>query len=229
MTDPAAFPDPLAPYPLTLPDGSSHEETLFLRAALAHPNIEAGDYSYSTDFDTGADLAHRLAPYLYPGAPERLVIGRFCAFAHGVRFITASAMHPMRGLSTYPFRIFAGLDLGAYRDEVACHGDTIVGHDVWIGYEARVMPGVTIGSGAIVASGAVVSRDVPPYAIVAGNPARVVRMRFEPEAVARLLELAWWGWPIEAILAALPALEAGDLAAVEGLRPRRDDCDANGS
>ncbi|MBZ4021091.1 acetyltransferase [Rhodobacter sp. TJ_12] len=219
MTQPNAFPAPQTRYPLTLPDGQVHEQTVFLRAALDHPNIEAGDYSYCTDFDTAPALAQRLAPYLYPGAPEHLRIGRFCALAHGVRFITASAMHPMQGLSSYPFRIFSGMDLAPYVQEAGAHGDTVVGHDVWLGYEARVMPGVTIGNGAIVASCAVVSRDVPPYAVVAGNPARVVRLRFAPEVVARLQKLAWWHWPVAAIMAALPAIEAGDVAALERSAP----------
>lgn len=225
MTD-SVFPDPAARYPLVLPDGRTHNETVFLRAVIDHPNIEVGDYSYQTDFDPCPDPAQRLAPYLFPGAPERLIIGKFCALAHGVRFITASSMHPMRGISTYPFRIFSGLDLGAYRTESALRGDTVVGHDVWLGYEARVLPGVTIGHGAIVGACAVVSRDVPPYAVVAGNPAQVLRLRFAPPDVARLLALAWWDWPIAAILAALPAIEAGDIDALERLAPQAGGCSA---
>ena len=215
MRDHEGFPPPLQRHPVILPDGQPHEDTVFLRAVIAHPNIAVGEYSYFTDFDHVADHAARLAPYLYPGAPERLVIGRFCALAHGVRFITASSMHPMRGLSTYPFRIFTRADIGSYREECAGRGDTVVGNDVWLGFEARVMPGVTIGDGAIVAACAVVTRDVPPYAVVAGNPARVVKMRHEAAVVERLLALAWWDWPIEMILAALPAIEAGDVAALE--------------
>ena len=212
---PDMFPDARQRHPLHRADGSPHDETTFLRSVIAHPNISAGAYSYFTDFDPITDHAAHLAPYLYPGAPERLVIGKFCSIAHGVSFITASSMHPMRGLSTYPFRICGSGDIGSYRAEVARRGDTVVGHDVWLGFEARVLPGVTIGHGAIVGACAVVSRDVPPYAIVAGNPARVVRMRHAPDVVARLLALAWWDWPIGNVLACLPAIEAGDLAALE--------------
>lgn len=228
MPLPTSFPPPEQRNPLILPDGRPHEDTVFLRAVLDHPNISVGAYSYFTDFDHVADHAARLAPYLYPGAPERLQIGRFCAIAHGVRFITASSMHPMGGVSTYPFRIFSKADIGIYREEVARRGDTVVGDDVWLGFEARVLPGVTIGHGAIVGACAVVSRDVPPYAVVAGNPAQVVRMRFAPEVVARLLELAWWDWPIEQILAALPAIEAGDVAALERFAEERQEAAPSG-
>jgi len=219
MTAGKSFPAPGNRHPVLMLDGTPHEDTVFLKSVIAHPNIEVGDYSYMTDFSGNRDYAGLIAPYLYPGAPERLVIGKFCSIAHGVRFITASSMHPMGGVSTYPFRIFSRDDISAYREECAARGDTVVGNDVWLGFEARVMPGVRIGHGAIVAASAVVSRDVPDYAIVAGNPARVVRMRFDPETVARLLALAWWDWSPEAILAALPALEAGDVAALERLAP----------
>lgn len=222
------FPAPTTRHPVLTREGLPHEDTVFLRSVIAHPNIEIGAYSYLTDFSGRRDYADLLAPYLYPGAPERLVIGKFCSIAHGVRFITASSMHPMGGISTYPFRIFARDDISAYREECAARGDTVVGNDVWLGFEARVMPGVRIGHGAIVAACAVVSRDVPDYAIVAGNPARVVRMRFDPATVARLLALAWWDWPIAAIDAALPAIEAGDVAALEALAHDRH-ADANPS
>ncbi|MBD3786500.1 MAG: CatB-related O-acetyltransferase [Sphingomonadales bacterium] len=229
MPAPKPFPAPTERHPVLTLDGTPHEETVFLKSVIAHPNITVGDYSYTTDFSGNRDYAALLAPYLYPGAPERLEIGKFCSIAHGVRFITASSMHPMGGVSTYPFRIFSRDDISAYREECAGRGDTVVGHDVWLGFEARVMPGVRIGHGAIVAACAVVSRDVPDYAIVAGNPARVVRMRFDPETVARLLALAWWDWPIAAIQAALPAIEAGDLAALAACAPATCELAANPS
>ncbi|MCB1388932.1 MAG: CatB-related O-acetyltransferase [Rhodobacteraceae bacterium] len=214
------MPAPLTRHPIRLPDGSVHPSTVFLRAAIDHPNIEIGDYAYASDYDPPQDWVARLAPYLYPGAPERLVIGRFAQIAQGVRFITASANHPLGGLTAYPFRIYDMATTGPYVAEAATHGDTVIGPDVWLGFEARVMPGVTIGAGAIVAACAVVARDVPPYSLVAGNPARVVRMRFEPATIQRLLSLAWWEWPIDAILAALPALESVDIGALEAARPR---------
>ncbi|OOY32297.1 acetyltransferase [Thioclava sp. F36-6] len=197
-----------------LPDGTPHEPTVFLQAVIDHPNIEVGRYAYYSPLVPVTDAAAELAPYLYPGCPERLVIGAFAQIAHGVRFITASANHPMGGITTYPFRIFDMETAGKYLEENAAIGDTVIGPDVWLGFNAMVMPGVRIGAGAIVAAGSVVAQDVPPFAIVAGNPARVVRSRFSTDEIARLLDLAWWDWPVEAIQRALPALEAGDVAAL---------------
>lgn len=209
------FPGALTRHPVTLPDGSTHEGTVFLKAAIDHPNIDVGDYAYYSDFERVENYAARLAPYLYPGAPERLVIGAFAQIAHGVRFITASAYHAMSGLSTFPFRIFDPAQMEHYRDEAAARGDIIVGPDVWLGHEARVMAGVTIGAGAVIGAQAVVASDIPAYGVAVGNPARVVRIRFPDAVVARLLRLAWWDWPIDRILAALPAIEAGDIDALE--------------
>jgi len=209
------FLNPDAVHPLTFPDGTVHLDMVHLNRVIDHPNITVGDYSYANDFDPPDDWAARLAPYLYPGAPERLVIGRFCQMAHGVRFITASANHAMGGITTYPFGVFDPATLGALRDGMGALPDTEVGHDVWIGHGAMILPGGRIGSGAIIGAGAVVGGVVPPYVVVAGNPARVVRMRFGPAEVARLLALAWWDWPLERIKAALPALMAGDVAALE--------------
>lgn len=212
---PVRLPAATSAHPIILPDGSEHRPTVHLARVIAHPNIEIGDYTYYSDFGDVADYASKLAPYLYPGAPEKLTIGRFCQFAHGVRFITASANHPTRGFSTYPFRVFDPQTMDAYAEEVAERGDTVVGNDVWLGYETLVMPGVTIGNGAIAGARSVITRDVPDYAIVAGNPARIVRMRFEPAAVERLNALAWWNWPQERIEACAEAIEHGDLEALE--------------
>ena len=204
-----------AVHPLTFPDGTVHPDMVHLNRVIDHPNITVGDYSYANDFDPPDDWAARLAPYLYPGAPERLVIGRFCQIAHGVRFITASANHAMGGITTYPFGVFDPATLEGYRGGFTALPDTEVGHDVWIGHGALILPGARIGSGAIIGAGAVVAGVVPPYAVVAGNPARVVRARFSEAEAARLLALAWWGWPLERIRAALPALMAADVGALE--------------
>jgi virginiamycin A acetyltransferase len=211
------FLDAAARHPITLPTGDRHLPTVHLARAIDHPNIEVGDYSYYSDFEPVEDYAARIAPYTYPGSPERLVIGKFVQIAHGVTFITSSANHPMRGFSTYPFAIFNPETMGAYVDEVAGHGDTVVGNDVWLGYGATVLPGVTIGDGAIIGAKAVVSRDVPPYAVVAGNPAEVRRMRFDAATVEALLAIRWWGWDIERIERARPAIEGCDLAAMRAM------------
>lgn len=206
-----------AVHPLTFPDGTVHPDMVHLNRVIDHPNITVGDYSYANDFDPPAagGWAARLAPYLYPGAPERLQIGRFCQIAHGVRFITASANHAMGGITTYPFGVFDPATLEGYREGVDDLPDTVVGHDVWIGHGALILPGSRIGSGAIIGAGAVVAGVVPPYAVVAGNPARVIRRRFGDAEVARLLALAWWDWPLDRIRAALPALLAADVVALE--------------
>lgn len=216
---PRRFPAPDTRNPVLLPDGAPHEPTVFLQPVIEHPNIEVGRYAYYSPLAPVPDAAAELAPYLYPGCPERLVIGAFAQIAHGVRFITASANHPMGGITTYPFRIFDMETAGKYREENAAIGDTVIGPDVWLGFNAMIMPGVRIGAGAIVAAGAVVAQDVPPFAIVAGNPARVVRCRFGGDEVAQLLELAWWDWPVKAIQTALPALEAGDVVGLAAHAP----------
>ncbi|MEO0912942.1 MAG: CatB-related O-acetyltransferase [Pseudomonadota bacterium] len=214
---PFAKPDVL--HPLILPDGTVHKPNVFLKPAIDHPNISVGDYTYAHNAGVPKDWASVLAPYLFPGAPERLEIGKFCQIAEGVEFVTSTANHDMRGLSTYPFPIF---DEARFRDYVTSlppGRDTVVGHDCWLGRQAMVLPGARIGSGVIVGARAVVSGVVPDYAVVAGNPAKVVRMRFSDADIARLLEVAWWDWPIKAIEAAMPVLEAGDLGALEALRP----------
>ncbi|NBE09653.1 CatB-related O-acetyltransferase [Paragemmobacter ruber] len=211
------FLDADAVHPLTFPDGTVHRDMVHLSRVIVHPNITVGDYSYANDFDPPAPdgWAARLAPYLYPGAPERLILGRFCQIAHGVRFITASANHAMGGITTYPFGVFDPDTLEAFKAGFEALPDTVIGHDVWIGHGALILPGAQIGSGAIIGASAVVAGDVPPYAIAAGNPARVIRHRFRAEEVARLLQIAWWDWPPARIRAALPALLAGDVAALE--------------
>lgn len=209
--------DPLRTHPLRFADGSTHPNMVHLSRVIDHPNITVGDFSYANDFDPPSDWAARLAPYLYPGAPERLVIGRFCQIAHGVRFITASANHDMTGLTTYPFPVFDPAAIEGYKAGFECLPDTVIGHDVWIGHAALILPGAEIGNGAIIGAGAVVRGRVAPYSIVAGNPARLIRNRFPPETIAALLALGWWDWPVARIEAAVPALLSGDLAGLSAL------------
>lgn len=208
------FPDPTERHPLTLPDGSRHPGAVFLAAVVDHPRIDIGDYTYAFDFDPPENWAERIAPYLYPFSPERLSLGRFCQIANGVRFITSSANHRRDGFSTFPFAIFGGGTEGRPSMPTQFQ-DTEIGHDVWLGDGAAILPGAKIGSGVIVGARAVVSGEVPDYAIVAGNPARVVRMRFDAPTIQRLLDIAWWDWPIERILAAEEAICGGDVAALE--------------
>lgn len=208
------LPDPATPHPFALPGGGVLRSVAYLGAVIDHPNIDVGEWTYHSDEAAPEDRAAAIAPYLYPGAPERLVIGRFCAIAEGATFVTESANHAMGGITTYPFSIFDPVRRASYGASLARGRDTVVGHDVWIGREAMILPGARIGSGAIVGARAVVAGEVPPYAVVAGNPARVLRMRFDEARVAALLALAWWDWPAERIVAAMPLLESADVAAL---------------
>lgn len=213
------FPSPDRLHPVTLPDGSAHAGTVFLKAAVDHPRIQVGDYTYASAHVPPDDWAAHLAPYLYAFSPERLVIGRFCQIADGVTFITASANHRYDGISSFPFAIFGGGPVEGRASMPGPGRDTVVGHDVWIGQGARILPGARIGDGVIVGAGAVVAGTVPDYTIVAGNPARVIRHRFSPGLAARLKALAWWHWPIETIMSNEALIVGGDVAALEAAAP----------
>ncbi|KQZ31360.1 chloramphenicol acetyltransferase [Mesorhizobium sp. Root552] len=195
-----------------------HPRVGFLKALVEAPNIEIGDFTYYDDPDGPDKFVERCVLHHYPFIGDRLVIGKFCAIAEGARFIMNGANHAMSGFSTYPFNIFGhgweeGFDVASWEKEN--RGDTIIGNDVWIGMEAIVMPGITIGDGAIVAAKSVVTHDVPPYAIVAGNAAKVVKMRFDNRTVERLLRLAWWDWPLDRINRNLNAIRGSDLNKLE--------------
>lgn len=208
------FPSPDEPHPVILPDGSRLPMNVFLKAVIDHPRMEIGEYTYANDFDPPADLAgwaSRIAPYLFPSSSDKLVIGKFGQFAHGVRFITNSANHKMDGFSTFPFAIHDPARFPTYASTLPAGMDTVIGNDVWIGINAIIMPGTTIGNGVIVGAGAVVSGRVPDYAIVAGNRAEVVRMRFDEATISELNDIAWWNWSIAKILAHEEAIVSADL------------------
>ena len=216
----APFPDPNTAHPLGEPNGDGvNESVVFLKAILDHPRLEVGEYTYASSFDPPQDWAQRLAPYLFEFSPERLVVGKFCQIADGALFITASANHRYDGISSYPFAAI-DLDVGPHRQSLPGPGpDTIVGNDVWIGQGARILPGAQLGNGVIVGAGAVVSGSVPPYAIVAGNPARIVRMRFDQERIEMLQRRAWWDWPIDHILKHEAEICGGDVDALTRVAP----------
>lgn len=206
-------PDPMTRHPIP-----GHPRVAYLKPLVTAANIEVGEYTYYDDPDGPERFAEKCVLYHYDFIGDRLIIGRYSAIAADVRFIMNGANHPLSGISTYPFQIFgsgweAGFDPEVYKS--ALKGDTRVGNDVWIGYRATMMPGVTIGNGAIVAAMSVVTGDVPPYAIVAGNPARVVRLRFQPDEVARLLRIAWWDWDADKVTRHLDLLRAADIDALE--------------
>lgn len=214
------FPSPDTRTPVVLPDGTPHPGTVFLQAAIDHPRWRVGRYAYASAHVPPADWAAHLAPFLHAHAAERLEIGAFAQIADGALFVTSAANHRHDGISTFPFAIFDGMDPARPSlpgPETA--RDTVVGPDVWIGTRAIVLPGARIGAGCILGAGAVVGGTVPPYSVVAGNPGRVVRRRFDDATVARLMEVAWWDWPIEAILEAEAAICGGDVAALERAAP----------
>ena len=161
------------------------------------------------------DVRQLLVPYMHLGAPEKLIIGKFVQIANGVQIITSSANHQMDGFSTYPFAVFGEPWSSSYEPKWPNKGDTMIGNDVWIGHEALIMPAVSIGDGAIIASRSVVTKDVPPYAIVAGNPAKVIRHRFDDKTIATLCEIKWWDWSIEKINHHIAAIVGGDIEAIK--------------
>jgi virginiamycin A acetyltransferase len=179
---------------------AGQDRVVYLRPLVTDPRIEVGEYTYYDDPDDALGFERNAVLYAY--GPERLIIGRYCAIAAGVRFIMPGANHADLGPSTFPFGIFGEPWAERTMDLVMgapSRGDTVVGNDVWLGYRALVLPGVTIGHGAIVAAASVVASDVPPYAIAGGNPARVIRRRYDDEDVERLLRAAWWDWPAELV------------------------------
>lgn len=199
------------------------KEIVFLKAVVTRPSIEVGEFSYYHDAVEPERFEETCVLYHFDFMGDRLVIGRFCAIASRVQFIMNGANHEMGRLSTFPFEIFgAGWEQGFdFADHATgSRGDTTVGHDVWIGREATILPGVTIGHGAVIGTRAVVGSDVPAYAIVVGNPARVIGYRHDAASRSKLLEIAWWNWPIERITAALPILRSGDVAALARLAPQ---------
>ena len=202
------LPDPLTRHPI-----AGWKGTAFLKAIVDHPLIEVGDYSYYDDSRGPEHFVARCVRYHFDFIGDRLFIGRFVAIAQGSQFIMNGANHPMGGFSTYPFQMF-GIDGAPDVTGHAHRGDTRIGNDVWISREAVIMPGVTIGDGAIIGTRAQVTRDVPPYAVVVGNPGRVVRTRFPDETVAALLSIAWWDWDAEKIGRNVAAIAGADIDAL---------------
>ncbi|MFO0936388.1 MAG: Vat family streptogramin A O-acetyltransferase [Gemmataceae bacterium] len=205
-------PSPDDPHPM-----KGFPQVGFLKPLVKNPNIVVGDYSYYDDPEGPENFEAKCVLYHFPFVGDKLVIGKFCALARGIRFIMNGANHRMSGFSTYPFNIFGqGWETVTPRPEdLPYKGDTIIGNDVWIGYDALLMPGVKVGDGAIIAAGAVVTSNVPPYTIVGGNPAKPIKQRFSDDTVADLLTIRWWDWPVEKVTRNLPAIVGADLAALK--------------
>lgn len=205
---------------MTIPDKiiyprTMDHETVYLKNVITNPNIIVGDYTIYNDFVSDPVLFEKNnVLYHYPINHDKLIIGKFCSIACGAKFIFTSANHTLRSLSTYPFPIFFeewGLDKKQVASAWDNKGDTVVGNDVWVGYEAVVLSGVHIGDGAIIGTRAVVTKDIPPYTIVGGVPARELRKRFDEETIKQMQHIRWWDWPYHKIQKFLPYIMNGEV------------------
>ncbi len=203
------IPNPNTVFPL-----AGYERLCFLKNLVRHPNIQVGDYTYYDDFEDVHNFQKNVK-YLFDFTGDRLTIGKFCMIASGVEFIMNGANHLADAVSAYPFAAFGGAWSEAMRGKsYPFRGDTVIGNDVWIGYRAALLPGVKIGDGAIIGAYAVVTKDVAPYAIVGGNPAREIRRRFSPGHVEQLLQLRWWDWDMDKITRNVHLLTGNDVEAL---------------
>ena len=196
---------------------SGDTQTVYLKNVITNPNITVGDFTIYNDFcNDPCDFQKNNMLYHYPINQDKLLIGKFCSIACGAKFLMTSGNHTLKSLSTYPFPIFGEEwdETLQPKDAWDNKGDILIGNDVWIGYEAVILSGVQIGDGAIIGTRAVVTKDVPPYAIVGGVPAKMIKMRFCDEKIADLLRIQWWNWPCEKISNYLEALRSGDFEQV---------------
>lgn len=188
-------------------------QTIYLKNAITNSSITVGDYTMYNDFENNpTDFENNNVLYHYPINHDKLIIGKFCSIACGAKFLFNSANHTLASLSTYPFPLFFEeweLEKKNVTEAWDNKGDIIIGNDVWIGYEAVVLAGVTIGDGAIIGTHAVVTKDVPPYTIVGGVPAKPIRKRFDDETIAQLLRLKWWDWSEEKIAQNIQVIKSG--------------------
>lgn len=204
-------PDPTRVFPI-----KNHANMCFLKPLINTPNVSIGEYTYYHDFETVENFIRNIR-YHFEFTGDKLIIGKFCMIASGAEFIMNGANHLIESVSAYPFAVIEeawqhAMDGKKYPNK----GHTVVGNDVWIGYKACIMPGVIIGDGAIIAAHAVVTTDVPPYAIVGGNPAKVIRYRFDETSIQKLLQLQWWNWDLEVITAKVHLLTGSNIDDLQG-------------
>lgn len=190
-------------------------QTVYLKSVVTRPTIQVGDFTIYNDFiNDPRDFEKNNVLYQYPINNDRLIIGKFCSIACGAKFIFNCANHTLKSLSTYTFPLFFE-EWDLPKSEVATawdnKGDIVIGNDVWIGYDAVIMSGVTIGDGAIIGTRAIVTKDVAPYSIVGGVPAKEIRKRFSPDVIAILTKLQWWNWPVEQIRKSIPTIQSGNI------------------
>lgn len=174
------------------------KRTVLLKNIIKNPNIKIGDYTYYDDPEDVNNFEKNVL-YHFDFIGDELICGKFCQIATNVRFIMNGANHDLKGFSSFPFAIFHEF-LTDFEVTQTSKGNTVVGNDVWLGYNATIMPGIKIGDGAIIASNAVVTKDVEPYSIIGGNPGQLIKKRFDENTISFLLNLKWWDWPIDKIV-----------------------------
>ena len=203
-------PNPATVFPL-----ANVNRLCFLKNIIKNPNIIVGDYTYYDDFDNVANF-ERNVKYHFDFIGDKLVIGKFCMIASDVQFIMNGGNHLTDTISAYPFAVFGnGWENAMAGKSYPSKGDTVIGNDVWIGHKAVIMPGVKIGDGAIIGSFSVVTKNIEPYSIVGGNPAREIRKRFNDAGIEKLLNIQWWNWPIQKLTRNVGLLTGTDIAALE--------------
>lgn len=194
------------------------KQVCFIKNVIENPNIMVGDYTYYDDMDGAAEFERHVTHH-YDFIGDKLIIGKFCAIARGIEFVMNGANHRMNSVTTYPFNIMGGgwEKCTPALEDLPYKGDTVIGNDVWIGQNVTIMPGVHVGDGAVIAANSTVAGNILPYQIAGGNPAKVIRKRFDDELIAYLLQLRWWDWPAEKIFNNLEILCSRDLAKIREL------------
>lgn len=199
------------PNPNVINPINGYDKEIYIKPTITNSNIIVGEFSYIADSDFESHVTH-----LYEFIGDKLIIGKFCQIASGVEFIMNGANHQMNAVTTFPFYTLEGWDMEPpSMDDLPLKGDTVIGNDVWIGQNAVILPGVHIGDGAIIGANSVVGSNVEPYTIVAGNPARSIRKRFDDELIDLLLSFRWWDKSIDKINDLIPILTCSDLTKVK--------------
>jgi len=213
--------DSTGPDPSKLYPRPGDKSSVYLKNVIKNPDIIVGDFTIHHDFNDPTDFETENVLYHYSVNRDRLIIGKYTSIAHGTKFLMNGGNHTLRSFSTFPFPVVADdwrLDMEV-QEAWDNHGDIVIGNDVWIGYEAAIYAGVTVGDGAIIATRALVTKDVPPYTIVGGVPARVIRKRFKDEVIKLLQQLKWWDWDAQKVRENIKALTGGDYTALKKLLP----------
>ena len=198
-------PDPNVIHPI-----EGYDKEIYVKPTIKNPNILVGNFTYIADSDFESHVTH-----FYPWSKDTLIIDKFCQIAAGVEFVMNDANHQMNAVTTFPFYTLAGWEMNTPDpSEMPFKGDTVIGNDVWIGQNAVILPGVHIGDGAVIGANSVVGSDVAPYTIVIGNPAKVLRKRFDDELIGSLLKFRWWDKSVEEINSLIPILTCSELEKV---------------